>query len=476
MSTPPPWTLRRTPLDWVSDDPHLSGAFAPVGPEIDAEDLEVVAGRIPPALRGTYMRNGPNPEFKPISYTYPFDGDGMIHAVRFEDGRARYRNRFVRTRALTVERRAGRAVYGGIMHPVPVDPTLVGEDGQKGPYKIGAYINVLRHAGQILALNEASPAYAMTAELETLGEWCPGTEQPISIGAHNRRHPRTGSLFGISYAVTMPLVDVHEIGADGRRLRSFPVPLAAPSMIHDFVLTERHLVLLVGPAIFDAAAAAEGKPFLQWRPEIGTRIGVVPLDGGAVRWMQIEPFFVFHFANGFERGGEIVLDYVRHAALSLGPTSGPRVPPRLHRLVLDLAGGPVRDAALVEFGAEFPRVNDLRETQPTRFVYLPTRSASLAQRDLPTGSFNTLVKVDCETGATWRHDFGNRVIGEAVFIPDGGEAEDAGYLATYAFEGASGRSDLVLLHASDLAAEPAAVIRMPQRVPQGLHGNWIPAA
>jgi carotenoid cleavage dioxygenase len=104
--------LESAGITWVSDDPHLSGNFAPVGPELDVADLPVIAGRIPPDLSGAYMRNGPNPLFKPISYTYPVDGDGMIHAIYLDSGRARYRNRFVRTGSLAVERRAGRAVYG----------------------------------------------------------------------------------------------------------------------------------------------------------------------------------------------------------------------------------------------------------------------------------------------------------------------------------------------------------------------------
>src|SRR5271155_1232494 len=93
-------------ITWTSDDPHLSGNFAPIGPEIDANDLPVIAGKIPSDLRGAYMRNGPNPLFKPIAYAYPMDGDGMIHAVYFDNGRARYRNRFVQTAGLTTERRA----------------------------------------------------------------------------------------------------------------------------------------------------------------------------------------------------------------------------------------------------------------------------------------------------------------------------------------------------------------------------------
>src|SRR5262245_28181064 len=77
----PASALHTEPITWTSNDPHLSGNFAPVGPELDTGDLPVIAGRIPPELSGAYMRNGPNPLFKPISYTYPMDGDGMIHAV-----------------------------------------------------------------------------------------------------------------------------------------------------------------------------------------------------------------------------------------------------------------------------------------------------------------------------------------------------------------------------------------------------------
>ncbi len=70
-------------VDWTSDDPHLSGNYLPVAREVDAANLQVISGRIPRDLSGAYMRNGPNPRFKPIYYAYPMDGDGMIHARVF---------------------------------------------------------------------------------------------------------------------------------------------------------------------------------------------------------------------------------------------------------------------------------------------------------------------------------------------------------------------------------------------------------
>jgi carotenoid cleavage dioxygenase len=475
-ATPAPGdALDTEPLGWTSDDPHLSGAFAPVGPELDAADLPVVAGRIPPDLRGAYMRNGANPRFKPITYTYPFDGDGMIHAVHFEDGRARYRNRYVRTGGLAVERRAGRAVYGGLMRPIPVDPALVGPDGDPGPFKDGAFINILRHGPHLLALSESQPAYAMTPELDTIGPWHAGTDRPLELGAHNRRHPVTGDLFAIRYSAEQPRVTVHHIDPGGTLARSFDVALAAPTMIHDFVLTDRHLVFVIGPVVFDLPAMAQGGSPLQWKPELGTRIGVLPLDGGAVRWIEAPPCFVFHFANGFERGGEIVVDYVRHAGFG-GAPGGARQPPLLHRMVLDPRAGTLRDDPLGAFGTEFPRVDDRLNALPSRIVYTPTRTGSIGQAPPPTGAFNALMRVDAETGALQCFDGGAQVLGEPVFIPrPGATAEAAGYLVTFAYDPARDGSDLLLLDAEHVEAGPVAVIPLPQRVPQGLHGNWMPA-
>jgi carotenoid cleavage dioxygenase len=94
-------------------EPFLSGRFAPVEDEISADHLPV-AGTLPDDLVGHYFRHGPNPEFTPLgSYTYPLEGDGMIHGVWLEGGQARYANRWVRINGLKAEERAGKALYGG---------------------------------------------------------------------------------------------------------------------------------------------------------------------------------------------------------------------------------------------------------------------------------------------------------------------------------------------------------------------------
>ena len=465
--------LETADISWTSDDPHLSGNFASIGREIDAADLQVIAGRIPPELNGAYMRNGPNPLYKPIAYTYPMDGDGVIHAVYFANGRARYRNRFVNTHGLTAERRAGRAIYGSFTHPVPVDPALVSPVGDPGPFKNGAFINVIRHGGHLLALDESTTSYEINIDLETIGEWKAGTDKALRLGAHNRRHPKTGALFAIAYSHAQPTVQIHQIDASGNLANTFPVALAMPTMIHDFVLTERFIVLLVCPAVFDDSAARQGQPFLQWRPGLGTRIGLIALDGSTTLWLDADPFFVFHFANAFERGGNIFIDYVQHESLALGYAQATQKPPTLHRMRIDLAARKISDAQVAGMVTEFPRINDALDALPTRFVYLPTLTDTLRQAKPASATFNTMMKVNTEIGDVVSHDFGNKIAGEATFIPRGSSGEDDGYLAVYAFDPTNRTSDLVLLDAAHIDADPVAVIRMPQRVPQGLHGNWI---
>ena len=123
---------------------YLEGAFAPIDRELEARDCEVI-GEVPRDLAGVYVRNGSNPRYEPKGRYHWFDGDGMLHAVHFEDGRAHYRNRWVRTEAFAIEDAAGEAVWSGInerpdfRHP-------------GGPFKDTANTDLVFHAGRLLAL------------------------------------------------------------------------------------------------------------------------------------------------------------------------------------------------------------------------------------------------------------------------------------------------------------------------------------
>jgi carotenoid cleavage dioxygenase-like enzyme len=85
------------------------------------------------------------------------------------------------------------------------------------------------------------------------------------------------------------------------------------------------------------------------------------------------------------------------------------------------------------------------------------------------------LRYDLVRGTTKVHGFPGQAIGEAVFAPKAGRSEEeAGYVLTFATDLATKQSSLVILDASDFSGEPVAVVRLPQRVPLGLHGNWYP--
>jgi carotenoid cleavage dioxygenase-like enzyme len=65
---------------------------------------------------------------------------------------------------------------------------------------------------------------------------------------------------------------------------------------------------------------------------------------------------------------------------------------------------------------------------------------------------------------------------EAVFVPDPERAstEDGGWLMAFLYDATTDSSSFVILDAQDVAAGPIATIELPQRVPHGFHGNWVP--
>ena len=85
--------------------------LAPIPFESDAAFLKI-EGELPRELNGTLYRNGPNPQFESPGAHW-FVGDGMLHAFHLENGRASYRNRWVRTAKWQAEHDAGRALFGG---------------------------------------------------------------------------------------------------------------------------------------------------------------------------------------------------------------------------------------------------------------------------------------------------------------------------------------------------------------------------
>lgn len=426
-------------------DPYL----APLAAEIDAIDL-AMTGAIPPELAGRFFRNGPNPR-QAEAMLHPFLGDGMVHGLRLEGGRARwYRNRWVRTRSF-----AGETTY-------------VRADGTIDLTAAVANTSVVAHAGRILALVESSFPYEIDAELQTVGVHDFGGRLATPFTAHPKRCPRTGELHAYGMSVNPPGLTYHRIAADGTLVESRRIDVPGVTMMHDIALTDRHVIFLDLPVVFDRALAMSRMMPYRWSDDYGARLGVLRRDdpNAAVRWFSIAPCYVFHVLNAYDDGETIVLDAVRYP--ELWRSHGLDFPPStLHRWTIDLAHGSVAEQTLDDRAVEFPLADPRRTGGAYRYGY------AIQTDELCRG---VVTKYDVANGASWTHDFGaDRVTGEAVFVPAADDTvEDAGWLMSYVYDRARDGSDFVILDAGDLSH--VATVALPQRVPYGFHGTWIPDA
>lgn len=431
---------------------HLRGNFAPVEQEVTATDLPV-EGAIPPELCGLYVRNGPNP--RSGTSIHWFLGDGMIHGIRLEGGKASwYRNRWVQTRVL------GEGA------------TFLAEDGTIDRTAALANTNIVCHAGRLLALVENAFPTELTPELETVGPYDFAGRLDTAMTAHPKRCPETGELHFFGYSFVEPYLVYHRADAAGRLVQREEIPVPGPTMMHDFNLTERHVIFMDLPVVFDLDWAMAGDRFpYRWSHDYGARLGVMRRGGSGaeLRWFEVEPCYVFHPLNAFDDDDRIVIDVARYPVLWDGDSSGFEAA-RLHRWTIDLAAGRVREEPLDDRHVEFPRVDDRLVGRRHRVGWTVENLADFGERAMQ------LVKYDLLTGRSECHRFGPGCMpSEGVFVPAGPRAgEDEGWVLQFVYDHARDGSDFVVLDASDLGKPPVARVRLPQRVPFGFHGNWVP--
>ncbi len=459
--------------------PDLSGNMFPVGTEVDVTALQVT-GQIPAGLQGTFVRNGPNPLFQPIGHYHMFDGDGMLHGITLDNGQASYRNRWIRSRGLQAEAALGRSVYRGLSEVMEFpDPALVGD---AGPVKNPANTHIIRHAGKYLALWEGGLPTEVTASLDTVGEYNFNGKLHGAMTAHPRLDPRTGEMFFFSYSPVEPVIRYYVADASGTIVHYTKIDIPAPVMMHDFIITEQHAVFLDSPIVMDIANMGKG-PLVQWRPENGTRIGVLPRFGNAdeIRWFEIDPGHVQHFWNGWAEGDRIEFSGTRfeHPDFGINPASEPgastadNTSPYPAKFWVDLASGTAGWEQTDDLGGDFARFNDDYNGVRTRYHYM---SAAVApERRL--GDFDSIVRYDDVTGdrQIWNSGPSGHV-GESVFAPNPvTQSEGDGWLLNAVYDDATDRTDLCVFNAQDLNSGPVARVHITQRIPFGFHANWFAA-
>ena len=220
-----------------SDHPYLSGNYAPVSEEISAVDLDVT-GSIPDYLDGRYLRIGPNPMGNPDPARYHwFLGAGMAHGLRLRDGKAHwYRNRWVRS----------TDVARKLDEPWPGGPTY-------GGFDFAANTNIIGHAGKTFAIAESGARpYELTDELDTVGPSDFDGTLFCGYTAHPKCDPASGELHAVSYnPMRGNIVRYTVTGVDGKVRHTVDIRLREQTMMHDFSLTEKFVILYDLPVALD---------------------------------------------------------------------------------------------------------------------------------------------------------------------------------------------------------------------------------
>jgi carotenoid cleavage dioxygenase len=344
--------------------------------------------------------------------------------------------------------------------------------------------NVIGHAGRTFALVEAGALpYELTDELETIGSCDFGGTLSGGYTAHPKRDPFSGDLYAVSYFFGWGNdVEVTVLDRDARVRSARRITMGGPVSVHDTAITQRWIVLLDLPVLFDLDMVMAGAGFpYRWFDDYPARVGLLPRDGDSteVVWHEVDPCYVFHPMNAYDEVGSdgIVLDVVRHPSMfrtsMLGPAEGT---PTLERWHIDGHGGPVKEERLSDRGQEFPRIDERLIGLPHRYGYSVTIGGDDGDggSDI-VGTESGLVRHDLVAGTSEVRSFGaGATLGEAVFVPRHAAADESdGWLLTLVHQADTDTSALYVLNAGDIGGDPQAIVHLPQRVPAGFHGNWV---
>jgi carotenoid cleavage dioxygenase-like enzyme len=443
--------------DTTTGNHWLEGNFAPLTEEVTAFELPV-KGRLPAELTGRLLRNGPNPigPVDPATYHW-FLGEGMVHGLRLRDGRAEwYRARHVRGSEVT-------AALG--------EPSLPGPFPERGS---SPNTSVVAFAGNTLAIVEAGALpVLLDYELNSLARTDFDGTLPGAFTAHPKLDPGTGELHAMCYRWPEGAGHVQYVvvAPDGKVRRTVDIPVPGMTMLHDMALTERYALVFDLPVTIDPGLAATGHRFpFAWNSDYGARVGLLPRERPAseIVWCEVEPCYVFHPLNAYDTpDGRVVVDVCRYERLFDWGALGPDHVSTLDRWTIDPVRRRVTEERVDERGHEFPRLAPELLGRPHRFGY----TAGLA----PGFHHGATYRHDLARGVAEVHEHGpGRAGAEPVPVPRVGGAEGEEWVLVLVHDQGTDRSELVVLDGADFTAPPVARVLLPNRVPNGFHGNWIP--
>jgi all-trans-8'-apo-beta-carotenal 15,15'-oxygenase len=443
-----------------------------------------IEGALPVGLAGRLFRNGPGLfERGGQRQRNLLDGDGMIQCFDLADGRARYRNRFVRTEKFLEEEAAG--VYLSPTWTTPAPGGLFANLGSR--FRSQAGVATLVRNDQLLALDEGTPQafYALDpATLDTRGPMpLPGGLDMRGCKAHTKTDPRTGDWYvaATDYGRHMTL---RWLALDRQGAIKAEGAVRSPRMtyIHDFLVTERYLLFVLHAVEFSPFGMLAGlRTFadsLAWKPEQGNLVLVQDKAGGAPLLLEAPAAWMWHALNAYERGSTLVADFVGYAtpdhfigpnpafaAVVRGEEGAAEFPGHVRRYLINPKAKTLQEETVAAGHHEFPMIDPRVGLDEHRYGYFACGR---------TGEWilDGVARLDLAGGARDEFRFGpQHFVGEPIFAPRG-PGEGDGWILTLVQSGEHGRSFLAVFEAAALAAGPVAKVHLRHHTPISFHGYW----
>ncbi len=430
-----------------------------------------VEGTWPEDLRGTLYRVGPG-VFERFGkrVQHPFEADGVLSSVRAVDGVVRGAVQVVQSEGYLEEEAAQRNLYSSAAaYPWRLRSALL----QRG--KNTGNTSVFWWQGRCFALYEGGqPTEIDPRSLETLGTRDLGGVLGPAFSAHPRRVQRLGCTFnfGVQYAKEMT-IRVYALPDEGpvRELSSFTSPWM--TMVHDFIATERHLVFLLAPAklVLWKALLQVGSfaDWFQWNPQLGAQLVVMPLETPErVQRISVDPFWVWHFVNGYEDRDRVVIDMCQYPDLdslkTIGGVEG-IVPPRLSRGLIDPERGKFEMTPLTGSIAEFPSVHPRSSGGAHQLAWMVS-----TDQDSPYAK--GILQVDISRGEvrSWWPE--SAAVSEPIVVPKPGRNEE-GAVWLLVLLHYDQRCCLAILDAEKLESGPVCKAWFDQPLPMTFHGTFV---
>jgi all-trans-8'-apo-beta-carotenal 15,15'-oxygenase len=450
----------------------------------------VVDGVIPKELHGTLYRNGPGVfERFGVKYGHWFSGQGTINAVRFEDGTAKSAVKVVKSKEHRQELDAQKALFADYAKTAPLP-------WYKKPFSLpknAANTSVLYRAGKLYALEEGHlPTELDPDTLETGQESKLGITKMRAFSAHPAwvSDLRCGFNFGMVPGRVTKL-QLFKLPEKGQCELLAEHRLPGICNIHDFVVTNTHMVFFICPVRIPKAnllkVLAGITPFAKaqkWMPELSTEIWCIPLNQPATKTViKTDPFFVFHFANAHDlmNNEELVVDYIQFPDFGVHdvaydvqenidkqPFGG-----KLVRAHIDLKSSRVRHELLSEQASEFPITPPTFQGKASPYLF--TAAMGVGGQRAAIQRFNFVIKEGNSSTFNSMEEFQFEegcFSSEPIFVPKYG-SDIEGYLLSLTYDAKNSKSYISILDAQDFEKGVLAKIYFEQNIPLGFHGRWV---